>query len=338
MSKLRVGIVGCGRISIMYKLAFQNLSDRIEVVIAVDKDLEKAKAFAANFGCRYADSFQEALKEKPDVLHLCTPHFLHASMAIEAVKAGIHVLTEKPMAISLEDADRMIAAEKETGKCLGVIFQSRYEAGVQEMKRLIEAGELGKLTGAWSTMNWSRPAAYYQSDWKGKWKGEGGGVLIDQTIHTIDMVQWLVNSRVKSVHGHIDHRALQNIEVEDVADAIIEFENGVRDSLFACNYNSYNAPIEFEISGEKGRVRLIGDRAHILLDGKEEYVVKPAPAVNFEGENYWGNFHQLQLEAFYESVRKGETPEIDAVEGRAALEIVLSVYKSSFENRKITLR
>ena len=78
---------------------------------------------------------------------------------------------------------------------------------------------------------------------QGKWKGEGGGVLIDQTIHTIDMVQWLVNSRVKSVHGHIDHRALQNIEVEDVADAIIEFENGVRYSLFACNYNSYNAPI-----------------------------------------------------------------------------------------------
>lgn len=332
-----MGIVGCGRISVMYKLAFQNLLDEIEVVIAVDKDLSKAKAFAENFGCAYSNSFLDAIQRKPDVLHLCTPHYLHSIQAIEALKAGINVLTEKPMAISLEEADKMILAEKETGMALGVIFQSRYESGVREMKKLIETGKLGKITGAWSTMNWSRPEAYYHSDWKGRWDGEGGGVLIDQAIHTIDMVQWLVGSRVKSVHGHIDHRVLHMIEVEDVADAVIEFENGVRYSLFACNYNSYNAPIEFEISGEKGRVRLVGDCAYIHLEGEEPYTVKPGPAPNFEGENYWGNFHQLQLASFYESIRKKEIPEIDAIDGRAALEIVLSVYESSKKNEKIFL-
>ena len=337
MQKLKVGIVGCGRISVMYRIAFQALRDQIEVVIAVDKDIERARDFAVEFGCAASDRFADALAVKPDVLHLCTPHFLHASMAVDALRAGINVLTEKPMAITLEEADHMIAMEQETGLALGVIFQSRYEAGVREMKRLIQEGTLGELRGAWSTMNWSRPPAYYQSDWKGRWDGEGGGVLIDQAIHTIDMVQWLVDSPVYSVHGHIDTRVLSMIEVEDVADAVIEFENGCRYSLFACNYNVRHAPIEFEIIGEKGSVRLIGDRAVICLDGQPEYTVEPEPAPDFAGEKYWGNFHRLQLADFYQSIREGKRPAIDAPDGRAALEIVLSVYRSSRERRRIIL-
>lgn len=338
MEKLKVGIVGCGRISVMYRIAFQALASQIEVVIAVDKDIEKAKAFAEVFGCSYSARFEDALALQPDVLHLCTPHFLHAPMAIAALHAGVNVLTEKPMAISLEDADRMIDAERETGRTLGVIFQSRYEAGVQEMRRLIDADALGRLVGAWSTMNWSRPPQYYVSDWKGRWAGEGGGVLIDQAIHTIDMVQWLVGSRVKSVHGHYDHRVLSMIEVEDVADAVIEFENGVRYSLFACNYNTHNAPIQFEITGERGTLRLVGDHAYISLAGQKEYVVAPEKAAEgYSGETYWGNFHKLQIEDFYRSIRAGERPYIDAADGRAALEIVLAVYRSSRENRRIDL-
>lgn len=335
MKKLRIGIVGCGRISIMYKIAFLSLLDQIEVVIAVDTDIEKAREFAQAFGCEYSDDISDAFNKQLDVLHLCTPHYLHAPQAISAMNAGINVLTEKPMAISLTEADAMIECSEKTGMTLGIIFQSRYIAGVQEMKRVIDQGKIGRLLGTYSTMHWSRPPSYYECGWKGKWSTEGGGLLIDQTIHTIDMVQWLINSPVKWIHGHYDTRVLTMIEVEDVADAVMEFENGCRYSMFACNYNINDSPIEFKIFGEKGWVGLVGSTATISIRGETEYVVRPPASEIYQGKNYWGNFHHLQIQDFYNSVRNKTTPSISGKDGRKALEIVLAIYESSRKNARI---
>ena len=169
MKKLKIAIVGCGRISVSYADSFRRLADEIELVYAVDKVPEKAKKFADEFGCAWTTDFDEILDKDIDVVHLCLPHFLHPVMAIKAMKAGINVLTEKPIAISLQDADRMLEVQKETGVKLGCIFQTRYTKSVEKLREMIQRGDFGKILTARSYLTWNRPLNYYDSsDWKGK--------------------------------------------------------------------------------------------------------------------------------------------------------------------------
>ena len=162
MEKIKAGIIGCGRISSVYKAAFENLRDEVELVFAVDKELSRAEKLAAAFpGCGYSDKLEDLLKQPLSVVHVLTPHFLHKEHGIACLEAGFHVLTEKPIAITAEDADAMIRAAKKNKRQLGVIFQNRYIEGVQEVKRLIAEGKFGRITGAFSTLNWWRPPSYY---------------------------------------------------------------------------------------------------------------------------------------------------------------------------------
>lgn len=168
MKKLKAAIVGCGRISVSYADAFHRLSDEVELVYAVDKDPALAKAFAEEFNCSWTTDFDEILDKDIDVVHLCLPHFLHPVMAIKAMKAGINVLTEKPIATCLQDADRMIRTAEETHVKLGVIFQTRYTKSVEKLREMIQRGDFGKILTARSYLTWNRPLDYYSgSDWKG---------------------------------------------------------------------------------------------------------------------------------------------------------------------------
>ena len=277
MEKIKAGIIGCGRISSVYRAVFENMKEEAELVFAVDKELSRAEQLAAAFpGCGYSDRLEDLLRQPLSVVHVLTPHFLHKEHVIACLEAGFHVLTEKPVALSLEDADLMIAAAKKNKRQLGVIFQNRYIEGVQEVKRMIEAGEFGRITGAFSTLNWWRPPSYYECDWKGSWEKEGGGVVIDQAIHSLDLVRYLMGCEPVKVKGHIDRRILTNIEVEDVADAVITFENGAVYSFFACNYYTSNSPIRVEISGEHGTALLTENEVVIRLKGREPRTVSPS--------------------------------------------------------------
>lgn len=167
MKKLKAAIVGCGRISVSYADAFHRLSDEVELAYAVDKDPALAKAFAEEFNCSWTTDFDEILDKDIDVVHLCLPHFLHPVMAIKAMKAGINVLTEKPIATCLQDADRMIRTAEETHVKLGVIFQTRYTKSVEKLREMIQRGDFGKILTARSYLTWNRPLDYYSgSDWK----------------------------------------------------------------------------------------------------------------------------------------------------------------------------
>ncbi|MDU4976551.1 MAG: Gfo/Idh/MocA family oxidoreductase, partial [Hungatella hathewayi] len=284
MEKIKAGIIGCGRISSVYKAAFENLRDEVELVLAVDKELSRAEKLAAAFpGCGYSDKLEDLLKQPLSVVHVLTPHFLHKEHGIACLEAGFHVLTEKPIAITAEDADAMIRAAKKNKRQLGVIFQNRYIEGVQEVKRLIAEGKFGRITGAFSTLNWWRPPSYYECDWKGSWEKEGGGVVIDQAIHSLDLVRYMMGCEPVKVKGQIDRRILTNIEVEDVADAAITFENGAVYSFFACNYYTSNSPIRVEISGENGTALLTQDEVVIRLKGQEPRIVSPSVRSNVNG-------------------------------------------------------
>ncbi len=337
MKKLRVCMIGCGRISEMYAQVFKELSDLAEVVYAVDTDLNKAKTFAEQFnGCKAINDYRQCMGDNIDVAHIATPHYSHHEIAIELMKNKIHVLTEKPMAITMPNADRMISAGEEMGIKLGVIFQTRYAKGCTHIKNIIDSGKLGKINCARSYLSWSRDKSYYaDSDWKGTWEKEGGGVLIDQAIHSIDRIQWLVGSDVEWVEGNISNRNHEYLKVEDTAEALVKFRNGCLYHLYATNCFGYDAPIELEVVGEYGKVGMKQDLAWVDIDGEEYYEIIEEKDEVIPGKAYWGNTHVTQIRDFYTSVINNSPVKIDGREGKRALDIILSIYESSIKNKRI---
>ncbi|GFI49305.1 putative 4,5-dihydroxyphthalate dehydrogenase [Lachnospiraceae bacterium] len=338
MKKLKVAIVGCGRIAVCYEDTFMRFPDIVEPVFAVDKVINKAKEFAGKFpSCKYTDNYDEILKEDIDVVHLCLPHYLHPHMAVKAMQAGIHVITEKPIAITLQEADLMLCTQRETGVKLGVIFQTRYTKSVTALKAMIDRGDFGRIISARSYLTWNRPFNYYdESDWKGTWDKEGGGVLIDQAIHSIDRVRYLVGSDVSWIDGSIHNYVHDFVKVEDTANAIIGFENGCLYNLYACNTYGLDSPIYIELAGEKGRCGLIHDTGFYEIGDtyeeiKDEYV--PASV----GPVYWGSSHYIQLRDFYDSVLQDTPVAVDGTEGRKTLEIIKGIYLSSASGRRVNL-
>ena len=337
MKKLKAAIVGCGRISACYEDAFHRLSDYVELTYAVDKDPQKAKTFADKFHCSWTTDFSEILEKQIDVVHLCLPHYLHPSMAIAAMEAGIHVLTEKPIAITLQDADRMIAVQAKTGVKLGVIFQTRYTKSVEKLKEMICRGDFGKILTARSSLTWNRPRDYYAgNDWKGTWEKEGGGVLIDQAIHSIDRVRYLLGSDVEWIQGSIHNYYHDFVRVEDCADAAVMFQNGCLYNLYACNLYAADSPITIELLGEKGRCGLIQDMGFYELDGCYTEIRNTYETTSV-GPDYWGSSHHLQIRDFYESILHDTAVSVDGTEGRKTLEIVKGIYLSSMKNQRVYL-
>ncbi|WP_312692804.1 Gfo/Idh/MocA family protein [Caproiciproducens sp.] len=337
MKKLRIAIIGCGRISTSYADAFRKLENMIDVCYAVDTDIDRAKSFAEQFHCEYTADYEDLIGKNIDVVHLCLPHYLHPALAIWAMKAGINVLVEKPVAITLQDADKMIDVQKQTGVQLGVIFQTRYNKGVQTIKRLIAENKLGKISGARSYLTWTRPDSYYEeSNWKGTWDKEGGGVLIDQAIHSIDRVRYILGSDVEWIEGSIHNYRHEMIKVEDTAEAVVKFKNGCLYNLYACNLYTDNSPITIEFHGEKGRAGLIQDMGFIDLDGMYTEIRNTHDEVKV-GPDYWGSCHDVQIRDFYESVLNDTKVSVDGTEGRKTLEIIKGIYLSSQQKKRIVL-
>lgn len=332
MTPFRVGVVGCGRIASVYHKALKALEEegRIVVCCAMDKELARAQSFAAAFAhCRATDSFPELLAQELDAVHILTPHFWHAEQSIACLEAGFHVLCEKPIAIHLADADAMIAAQERTGRQLAIIYQNRYLPGIVRAKELLQSGALGRVTGAWSILHWCRPESYYACDWKGAWETEGGGVVIDQAIHSIDLVRYLMDCEAVEVAGHIAQRVRKTIEVEDEASAAITFANGAVYSFYACNYFAENDPIQIKISCERGYIHLIEDRVELQVGSDTPIVIAPQDTQGDGGERYWGACHAEQIAAFYRDLSTGARSLVTPQDAKETLRLVQAIYASS---------
>lgn len=322
MKKFKIGIIGCGRISPFHGMPAK-AQDCTRIVACCDLREERAKDRAALFGCKktYTDYKEMITKEKLDVVHICLPHYLHSPVAIDAMNLGCHVLTEKPMAISFKQAQDMVETSKKTGKTLGVIFQNRYNAGSQLVKKALDSGTLGKILSARCTINWCRTPEYYtSSDWKGTWDKEGGGAIIDQAIHTLDLMCWFIGygengSNLDYVDVSIANRHHKGIiAVEDCADGMIAFKNGILASFWCMNYYCHDAAIELELPCEKGIAKITAEEARVTLYDGHEFVARPNPNEVFDyggGPSYWGASHAKQIDDFYASLCEGETPEIN---------------------------
>lgn len=327
MNKTGAAIIGCGAIFPLHADAVMELDDA-ELRLVVDTDLPKAQAAAARYACEAAADYR-VLLERDDIqiVHLCTPHHLHAEMAVELLAAGKHVLTEKPMAENPASADALLEAARSSRGQLGVTFQNRYNAASQMIHEYIASGSLGRLICMKGIVTWHRDQAYYESaPWRGRWATEGGGVLINQTLHTLDLLQWF-GGAVSSVKGSVTADALADlIEVEDTAHACIDFTSGARALFYGTTAYGTDSPVELEIVFENGVLTQRRDSLYLWKDGEETRLCEP-PETKAGGKSYWGTSHRKLIADFYRHVRDGRPFWIDAEEGMKSLQLMGGLYE-----------
>jgi predicted dehydrogenase len=336
MERLGAAVIGCGAISPLHANAIAEL-DGVTLVAVVDKDKNKAEQAAAAYGCEVLTDYRSILDRTDiQVVHVCVPHHLHAEIAIACLKAGKHVLSEKPMAESLAAAERMLAVAEQSVGQLGITFQNRYNDTSLRIKEILDSGSLGKLICMKGAVTWYRDSQYYtSSDWRGRWASEGGGVLINQTIHTLDLLQWF-GGKITSVKGSVTTDVLEQvIEVEDTAHACFDFESGARGLFYATNAYLVNSPVELELVFEQGILTQRRDNLYLYQDGQETLLTEPAASAG-GAKSYWGSSHVRLIADFYKHIREGRPFWINGAEGLKALEMIFAIYRSSDSRRHPT--
>lgn len=342
MEKLKVGIIGCGNIFPMHAKSIE-MTNMADVVAVCDIIEEKAKRRSASYKCKYYTDYKKMISEnKLDVVHICTPHFLHHSMAIYLANEKINVVTEKPMALNHQLANGMVKEFEKNDVCLGVIFQNRYNPGSKLVKKALLSGKLGNIISCRLLITWKRTDEYYEStNWKGTWDKEGGGVIIDQAIHSLDLIRWFVDEEIEYVESNMGTRQHDKIEVEDYAEGYIKFKGGIFASFYTINYHSYDAPIELEIYCENGCAKIIGDTAQIKYNnGMEEHAdVDEKEFIDFgEGaKSYWGTSHSKQIDEYYTRLLKREKIEIDGKEALKTQKMIDAIYQSGKTKSRVYL-
>jgi UDP-N-acetyl-2-amino-2-deoxyglucuronate dehydrogenase len=349
VERIKTGIVGCGKGAHLHAQALKGLPESIFTAV-YSRDINKAKAFAERYGVTVCSTIEEmnAVAGVEAVL-ICTPHPAHAATAIQAAKAGMHLLVEKPLASSLEDCDAIISAAKDHGVKLGTICQRRFYPPSQRIRQAIDAGKIGKpILGTVNMLGW-RDEAYYQSDpWRGSWKGEGGGVLVNQAPHQLDLLQWYMGP-VEEVFGYWSNLNHPYIEAEDTALAVIKFKNGGLGNIVVSN--SVNPALygKVHIHGEIGRsIGVQTDGGAMFIAGMSSITEPPLNDLwTIPGEEamleQWRRedtdlfnrinplvyFHERQIENFLRAVLHGTQPLIDGEEGRKTVEIFTAIYRSN---------
>ncbi len=326
-TKLKVAVVGCGGVSENHIVSINDYDDA-DLVALVDTNADRLKELSNRYNCRFYTDYIEMIKcEKVDVIHIATPHFLHKEMIINAVKLGCHVFVEKPLALNYDEAQEINDCLRGRSEKVMVCFQNRYRPSIKMIKRIIETKELGELISISGVVTWHRTKEYYtKSDWRGKWVTEGGGVLINQAIHTLDLMQWF-GGKIEGIKGHFDTRLLQDvIEVEDTAEATIRFSNGATGVFYATNCNKTNTDVRLELTFENGILYTIHNQLLQLTNG-ETTVLLNEDVVKGE-KKYWGNQHQTIIQQFYNCLINNTEVDISLEDGSVSLEMIKGIYLS----------
>lgn len=329
---LRVGIVGCGNIFTMHATSCDHLENAVLTgVCDIKKDRVDKAAKKYNVKAYY--DYKELIdKDKIDLVHICVPHYLHPIISKYALERGVHVLCEKPMAIKYEDAIENVRIAEENGVKYSIIFQCRFNDTSRLVKENILNGRLGKVLSARVVLTWCKPDEYYSlSDWKGTWDKEGGGVIIDQAIHSLDLANWFINDEPISVQSHLTNRGHSIMEVDDTGEGFIRYKNGATLSFWAMNNYACDEAIEIRMCCEKGKVYMSYDDARIEFnDGTVLTVHQGAGNIDYEnGKDYWGFQHIRQIADFYDAVENDREPLITAKEALKIQKLICDIYKNS---------
>ncbi len=327
-AEVRFGLIGCGRVAPRHAQALRELPG-LRLIAVADQDAGRARQFAATYGAAaWRTDFRDLLaRDDVDVVTICTPSGLHASMALEAIRAGKHVLVEKPIALTTADADAMIAAARAADVRLGVVLQNRYNPPLQAAYAAVRGGYLGRLHLGAATVRWYRPQAYYEDDWHGL-QAMGGGALINQSIHHIDALLWLFDEPVASLFaytGTLAHR----MEAEDAGVAVLRFASG---ALATIEGSTVTAPRNLEgsvaVFGPDGAIKIGGT----ALNRREIWEIaagagEPPPDPP-DPPSVYGHSHRLVIADMAAAVREGRPPRTDGHAARQSLAVVEMIYES----------
>ena len=321
--QLEVAIVGCGAICGNHINAILAAGHRICALC--DTVLKRAREKAEKYGLEnvrlYADYQALLERERPDAIHICTPHHLHAPMTVEALKRGIHVLCEKPLCISMKQLRELREAAEKSEAQLGVCHQNRYLPNMIRLKELSREG----VRGGFGSVVWHRDEQYYRSgQWRGTWAQEGGGVMINQALHTLDLMQWICGLPQRVIaHTHTDLLG-DVIEVEDTATACFECENGSRFNFFATNTAAADLPIHLQIKLNNGDVIDVQNRQFSVNHQPMESV----QGGEIVGKQVWGDGHKALIRDFYTCIREQRPFAIGVEEGGRVIRMILAMYAS----------
>ena len=345
-TSLKFGVIGTGVGSSFISGAASELAKEgvLELTGVVARNRAKTEEFARKYGFKkaYSNIYDMISSEKPDIIAVSAPHYVHFQIALEAIESGVNVLVDKPMAINLREADELIRRAEVKGVKLGVILQSRFDDSFNFVKSLADKGVLGRLIMGEAIVEWYRTEEYYaSSSWRGRWATEGGGALINQAIHTIDLLLWIMGepesvwAKVSTV-GH-------NIEVEDLAVAVVKFRNNALGVIQASTAAYPGLPTRLEIHGLKGTVIVEGDEVKFMKLAEEVPSLKP-PVKKTEGLKSWERpeavpieNHKRLLRDFVNAVLEDRRPRVDGYEGRRSLEVIRAIYRSSATGEVVKL-
>jgi len=355
-NSLKTAVAGIGKVTDLHAKALSNLRESHFTAVCSSKK-EKAVLYAERYHvAAYTDVSEMVRKEKIDVVIICTPHPFHRAPAIAAIEAGANVLVEKPFASSLTDCDAMLEAARRNNRQIGVICQRRWYPPVQRVKKAIDAGKIGKpVFGTVNMLGW-RDDAYYNSDaWRGTWDGEGGGVLVNQAPHQLDLLQWFMGE-IDELYGVWSNLNHPYIEVEDTANAIIKFKSGAVGNIIVSNSQKPGIYGKVHVHGENGAsVGVQTDGGAMFIAGMSNILEPPVNDLwtvpGEEGDlkawvkedsdfflslkNPMEYFHERQIEDFLQSLISGHKPLITGEDGRITVEIFTAIYRSTHDNKPV---
>ncbi|MBM7582061.1 putative dehydrogenase [Caldicoprobacter guelmensis] len=342
---IKVAIIGTGNISPQHIKGYLEFPDRCEIVALVDIYPEKAVEKKERFDLKNAevyDDYHKALeRDDIDLVDICTPPYTHAEIAVNALKAGKHVLVEKPMAASLEECDLMIEAALRADRYLSVIAQNRFTNGFMKLKKVIDSGLAGKIAHVQVNSFWWRGYSYYDLWWRGTWEKEGGGCTLNHAIHHIDLLIWLMGMPTELV-AFMSNAVHDNAEVEDISVAVLKYENGAIGQITSSVVH-HGEEQEIIVQGEKARVSApwkvyaslaAGNGFPMGRDEKLESELNDLyngiPELKYTG-------HTGQINDVLNAIEKKGELLISGVDGRNALELITAIYKSASLKQMVKL-
>jgi UDP-N-acetyl-2-amino-2-deoxyglucuronate dehydrogenase len=355
MNTLNTAIIGHGKVAHTHAEALASIPES-KFVAVCGRDAAKTEAFATGYGVRAFTDVREAVAAGVEAFVVATPHPAHAAVTIPALEAGAHVIVEKPLASSLADCDAMIAAARAHGRTLAMISQRRLYPPVRRVREAIDAGKLGRpVLGTVTMLGW-RDEAYYRSDpWRGSWDGEGGGVLVNQAPHQIDILQWYMGD-IDELWGAWANANHPYIEVEDTSIAVVRFKNGALGNIIVSNSQNPGLFGRVWVHGSNGAtagVQTDGGAMFIAgmtsiteppvndvwtIRGEESLLArwKQEDTEEFQRVDATRHYHRLQIQDFLQAILEGRLPMVSGEEGRKTVEIFTAIYRSQRDRRPVT--
>jgi UDP-N-acetyl-2-amino-2-deoxyglucuronate dehydrogenase len=337
--ELGFGLIGCGRVAPRHADSIVELPGARLVAVA-DVREHRAQRFARDYHADACTDYRRLLDRRDiEVINICTPSGLHAQMAIEAMQAGKQVIVEKPMALSLEEADRMIAIASATTTKLCVVLQNRYNPPMQELRRVVDSGRLGRLLLGNATVRWYRPQEYYEDDWHGT-VAMDGGALMNQSIHHIDALQWIMGApgSVFAYTATLAHR----MEAEDTGVAVIRFRSG---AVGVVEGSTVTYPENLEgslaVFGEHGSLKVGGTALNRKViwkvDGELEHEKELLTRDQVDPPSVYGTSHRAVIADMLDAIREDRPPRTNGVEAKKSVALVLAMYESARTGRAVDM-